>query len=244
MTTDNLPTSLSELITKVRATQASVLDSVETAKREIVKQEFAGKVKTINEDVVDTVDKVLKAKKRGIVTDVSGFLLSEDYATSTSKIWSDAVDTLDKSKADEFSRKVDSWGTRVSQQIQTLWEQECERVVKSIKSGMDTISLFNPSRTFDDEKEAFDRLYSNGQIREIALVREDRWEAILEIQKTVNREVGEIGEIPSHVREFLKKLESGSLTLAEYGDASFEETREWIREHPQIMNRLVVKWGS
>ena len=244
MTMNSSPTPLSGLIKKVKDAQTEVLDSVETGKREIVKQQFAGKVKTINEDVVDTVDKVLKAKKRGIVTDVSGFLLSEDFATSTSKIWSDAVDTLDKTKADEFSREMDSWSTRVSQQIQTLWEQECERVVKSIKSGMDTISLFNPSRTFDDERESFDRLYSNGQVREIALVREDRWEAILEIQKTVNREVGDIGEIPSHVREFLKKLEQGSLTLAEYVDTSFEETREWIREHPQIMNRLVVKWGS
>lgn len=244
MTTDNSPTPLSELITKVRDTQASVLDAVETAKREIVKQEFARKAKTINEDVLDTVEKILKAKKRGIVTDVSGFLLTKDYATSTSKLWSDAVYTLDKTKTEEFAKEVDSWGTRVSQQIQMLWEQKCELVVKSIKSDIDTISLFNPSRKFDDEKEAFERLYSNGQVREIALVREDRWDAILEIQKTVNREVGEIGEIPSHVREFLKKLEQGSLTLAEYVDASFEETREWIREHPQIMNRLVVKWGS
>lgn len=244
MTMNSSPTPLSDLIKKVKDAQAEVLDSVETAKREIVKQEFAGKVKTINEDVVDTVDKVLRAKKRGIVTDISGFLLNEDYATSTSKIWSDAVDTLDKSKAEEFANEVDSWGVRVSQQIQTLWEQECERVVKSIKSDIDTISLFNPSRTFDDEKAALERLYSNGQVREIALVREDRWEEILEFQKTVNREVGDIGEIPSHVREFLKKLEQGSLTLAEYVDTSFEETREWIREHPQIMNRLVVKWGS
>ncbi len=244
MTTDNSPTPLSELITKVRDTQASVLDAVETAKREIVKQEFARKVKTINEDVLDTISKILKAKKLGIVTDVSGFLLKKDYATSTSKLWSDAVDTLDKPKAEEFAKEVDSWGTRVSQLIHTLWEQECERVVKSIKSDIDTISLFNPSRKFDDEKEAFERLYSDGQVKEVTLVREDRWEAILEIQKTVNREVGEIGEIPTHVREFLKKLEQGSLTLAEYVDASFEETREWIRKHPLIMSRLVVKWGS
>ena len=244
MTMNSSPTPLSGLIKKVKDAQTEVLDSVETGKREIVKQQFAGKVKTINEDVVDTVDKVLKAKKRGIVTDVSGFLLSEDFATSTSKIWSDAVDTLDKPKAEEFANELDSWGVRVSQQIQTLWEQECERVVKSIKSGIDTISLFNPSRTFDDEKAALERLYSNGQVKEVTLVREDRWDAILEIQKTVNREVGEIGEIPTHVREFLKKLEQGSLTLAEYVDASFEETREWIRKHPLIMSRLVVKWGS
>ena len=108
MTMNSSPTPLSNLIKKVKDAQTEVLDSVETGKREIVKQQFAGKVKTINEDVVDTVDKVLKAKRRGIVTDVSGFLLSEDYATSTSKIWSDAVDTLDKTKADEFSREIEA----------------------------------------------------------------------------------------------------------------------------------------
>ncbi len=244
MTTDNSPIPLSELITKVRDTQASVLDAVETAKREIVKQEFARKVKNINEEVVEIVEKVLKAKERGIVTDVSGFLLTEDDAVSTSKIWSDAVDTLDTPKADEFAKKVDSWGTRVSQEIQTLWVQECELVIRLIQSYIDKISLFNPSRKFDVEKEDFERLYSNGVALDISLVPKRRWDAILETRDTLCSEVEKIGDYPSHVDDFLKKLEKGSLTLAEYEAASFEETKKWIMDHPQTMNRLVVKWGN
>lgn len=245
MTTDSSPTPLSELITKVRDAQASVLDAVETAKRETIKQELAGKVKSINEDVVDTVEKVLKAKKRGIVTDVSGFLLSEDYVTSTSKIWSDAVDTLDKAKAVEFVKEVDTWGTRVSQEIQALWVQECEQVIKLIQSCIDKISLFNPSKKFEEEKETFDRLYGhNGETLEITSVSERRWEAILEIRDMLCSEVEQIGDYPSHVDDFLKKLTKGSLTLAEYEADSFEETKKWIMDHPQTMGRLIVKWGS
>lgn len=244
MSDNNQMTTLSTAIAKVKTSQELVNDATEVAKREVLKQELAGRVSKINTRVAGTAQTIAKAMARGIIGDASIYLLDSSAAMSTKQLWSDAVATLDKAKADKFVTEVELWTDRVNREIHTLWVNECDQVISSIQNYASTALLFNPSRDSQDWESQVQLMYSrDGDFVAIDSVPNRRWKSLLEELSKIKKEVEEIGDIPPHVTDFLKRLERGSLTLAEYEADDFSETRKWILKNPETLGRLTIKWG-
>jgi hypothetical protein len=244
MSESNQSTTLTAAIAKVKTSQELVNNAAEVAKREVLKQELAGRVAKINTRVADTARTIGKALARGIISDASGYLLEGSTAMANKKLWSDAVTTLDKAKAEKFVTEVELWTDRVNREIHALWVRECNQVIASIQNYASTALLFNPSRDSQDWESQVQLMYRReGDFVAIDSVPDRRWNSLLEELSRIKAEVEEIGEIPSHVTDFLKRLERGSLTLAEYEGDDFSETRKWILKNPETLGRLTIKWG-
>lgn len=238
-------TTLTAAISKVRDSQELVTNATEAAKREVLKQELATRVAKVNQKIVGAGETITIATKRKIINDASRYLLDASTAMKAKQLWDQAVTTLSKSKADEFVSLVEAWSDRVTKDVHSLWTKECEQIISSIRNYASTALLFNPSRDSQNWESQIQLLYSrDGDLYAIHSVPERRWNSLLEELSSIKAEVEEIGEIPDHVTNFLKKLERGSLTLAEYEHQDFYETRQWILKNPETLDRLIIRWGK
>jgi hypothetical protein len=234
--------TISGLVDQLKTAYDELNNAYDRAQKESIKSDLSEKTGEINVIIQKTVTTMNRALSRGIVDDLTPFLLDGVVAENWRKNWNESVSNLDKAECTSISSEITKWATEVLEDINVRWSRKLVELEQYLLSSVATIRIVKPEKNFSAVTDRLELLKRpNGGFRSISDVATSMWENIVEGQLEIQRELETINDIPNHVMDFLRRR---SVSLAEFESEDFQPTREWISSNPVIADGLIVKWGN
>jgi hypothetical protein len=234
--------TISELIEQLKTANDEVANAYNRAQKESIKSELSQKANDINATLQKAALAIDRVLLRGVVTDNSSFLLSDEVATDLKQRWDKAVTNLDRVECTKISDEIKNWASEAVDDVHIRWSAKLTEIDQHIRTSIATIAIVKPDIDFTSLQNRLKLLkLDNGGYRSINEIVTSLWDMIVEGQSEVQKELDEIQDIPDHVMDFLRRR---SVSLAEFESDEFQPTREWIAKNPGISDGLLVKWGN